>query len=124
MKGDRILIDTNIAVYIFRGHAKLARELKGQRPYVSSISRVELLTWREADDAKVLMLETFLDGCELVRVNRQIEDIAIQLIRRYKLRLSDGLIAATAMAEDLVLVSGDSAFLRVKEGLKLAHYRP
>jgi predicted nucleic acid-binding protein len=90
--------------------------------YVSSITRVELLAWDEVDAEDELWLQAFLERCELIRVNKGIEDAGAALIRQYGLQLPDALIAATAITEGLWFMSADMGFKRVKKGLKLIHY--
>jgi predicted nucleic acid-binding protein len=43
MNGSKILIDTNIALYLFNGDQDLAEELQGRETYVSFVNELELL---------------------------------------------------------------------------------
>ena len=122
MSATRILLDTNIAIYLFRGHEKLVRELDYNDLSISSITRVELLAWKEIDDVQKLWMENFMERCELIRVNKGIEDIGIGIIREYGLGIADALVAATAMFEGIALMTADKDFKRIDRGLKLLFY--
>lgn len=87
--------------------------------HMSSITRMELLAWRELDESGRSALTDFIGRFELIRPEGAIEEIAIGLLREYRLDIPDALIAAKAISEDMFLMSEDKAFRRIKKGLKL-----
>ncbi len=110
-----MLIDTNIALYLFGGDARIAEILDGQVVYVSFITELELLGYPNitADEEKVIM--DFLDNCVVMDPNSQIKEASVKFRRRYGLKLPDCIIAATAYYLGIPLISADKDFMRMKE---------
>ncbi len=60
MNGSKILIDTNIALYLFNGDEDLAAELQDKEAYVSFINELELLGYKGIKPHEVNWMELFL----------------------------------------------------------------
>ena len=56
-----------------------------------------------------------LNSCFIIEINLQIKKIAIDLKQKYKLKLPDAIIAATAIHYDLPFISSDADFKSIKE---------
>ena len=112
--GIDFLVDTNILIYAMEGHPMIAGILRCS-PGISIISEIELLgkkgiTRQEANDIRNL-----LNGFEIVELNDVIKDITISLKQKYSIKSFDAIIAATAKALDLQLVTADRGFKKVEE---------
>jgi len=72
--------------------------------------------------------ERFLQRFRIVRVDAAISDIAVDLLRRYRLShgllIPDALIAATALALEMDLLTKNQRDFRFVEGLTLLPYPP
>ncbi len=110
-----ILIDTNIALYLFGGDARIADLLEGQVIYVSFITELELLGYPDLSSDEESLILDFLDDCIVVDINKQIKDITIKFKRKYAIKLPDAIIAATAQYLGTPLLSADKDFLSIKE---------
>jgi predicted nucleic acid-binding protein len=121
MIGNKILIDTNIAINLFKGDENLGRMLQNVEAYVSFIVELELksygkLTLREQD-----WIQLFLDECIIVDINQGIKELATKIRRTHFLKLPDAIIAATAIFLNVPLISNDDHFEKVTD-LKFIYY--
>ena len=123
MNGNKILIDTNIALYLFNGDQDLAAELQDTEAYVSFINELELLGYRGITEQEESWMELFLEECSIMDFNKGIKDITIDLRRKYKLKLPDAIIAATAIFLGIPLISADSHFDKITD-LVFIKYQP
>jgi hypothetical protein len=123
MNGTKVLIDTNIALYLFRGDQNLGSTLQGIETYVSFVNELELLGFKGITQQEVSWIELFLDECSVVDINKGIKDITIDLRRQYSLKLPDAIVAATAIFLGIPLISADRQFDQVTE-LTFVFYQP
>lgn len=123
MSGSKILIDTNIALYLFKGDKELGLILHGAEAYVSFINELELLGYQGITPLEQSWVEMFLEECAIVDINIGIKEITKQLRRRYKLKLPDAIIAATAIFLGIPLLSADKHFEGIDD-LTFVRYEP
>lgn len=71
----------------------------------SPIVRIELLSFSSLSEDEEQSLEDLLSQFSSVPLSQEIEDQTIQLKRRYKIKLPDAIIAATALNQDAFLVT-------------------
>ena len=128
------LLDTNIVSYILRRNATVSRKLRnanrsGQEVFISCITYYEVKKGLLYVNATRQIAEfnqfyrkyeiLFLDDIEIIE---KACEIHVDLQRRgLKIQEQDILIAATAIARGLILVSNDSDLLLV-EGLSLENW--
>ena len=123
MNGNKILIDTNIALYLFNGDQDLAAELQDKEAYVSFNNELELLGYKGITKQEESWMELFLDECSVMDFNEGIKNITIDLRRKYKLKLPDAIIAATAIFLGIPMISADSHFDKITD-LVFVKYQP
>jgi predicted nucleic acid-binding protein len=123
MNGNKLLIDTNIALYLFNGDEELGAILQGAEAYVSFINELELLGYKGITTQEQLWMELFLEECAIIEVNNGIKEITKQLRRRHKLKLPDAIIAAIAIFLGIPLLSADKHFEKI-EDLTFVRYEP
>lgn len=91
---------------------------------VSFITKIELLVWNPPIPSDIIIREEFLDSSEIYYINDDIINLAIQLRKETNIKLPDAVIAATAMVNNLILISfNDNDFLKV-EPLGLKYLNP
>ncbi len=61
------------------------------------------------------VITQMLSYCNIVDLNSQIKQLAIGLKQKYHIKLPDALIAATAMQQNLTLVTADKGFRKISE---------
>lgn len=115
MSGNKILIDTNIALYLFKGDQELANALQDSEAYVSFINELELLGHKEITSEELNWIELFLEECSIMEFNQGIKGITISLRQTYSLKLPDAIIAATAIFLGIPLISADKHFDKINE---------
>lgn len=107
-----ILIDANIALYLFTGDSKVANILDSQTLHVSFITELELLGYPGIENDEKNIIYDFLESCVIIDINKHIKDKAIYFLRKYGLKIPDSIIAATAFYLGIPLISADKDFLK------------
>ena len=110
-----ILIDTNIALYLFNGESRIAKLLEGQLVYVSFITELELLGYRHITPDEEQLIRDFLSECVIIDITKDIKESSIKFRKTYGLKLPDAIIAGTAHYLGIPLFSADKDFLVIKE---------
>ena len=118
------LYDTNIFIDFFSGTSRIddifnVEFINQNDIIISQINKIELLSHPNITLSDEKKFEIFLNSFRIININTQIEKLTIQLRRKYKLKLPDAIIAATAINENAEIVTRDlKDFSKVKE-LKL-----
>ena len=115
MNGEKILLDTNIALYLLGGDATLATILNQKEVFLSIISEMELLAYPTISDVEIQSVKSFIADANILELTQSIKEIAISIKRQYKLKLPDAIIAASAIQANLPLISADTIFRRIPE---------
>ncbi|KIC91945.1 PIN domain-containing protein [Flavihumibacter sp. ZG627] len=122
MSGKEILVDTNIFLYLLKGNDTLEEMLHGKNIYVSFITELELIGFKNITLKEQKQIEVMLGECVLLSLNGNIKEKYVEVRRKYHLKLADAIIAATAIASNIPLITSDKQFTTVKE-LKLVTYQ-
>ena len=115
MSGNEILVDTNVIIYLLQGDDTLAGILTGKQLYVSFITELELFGLNNRTKEYERLVESFLSDCFIVPMNNNILLHYKALRKAYKLKLADTLIAATAMAMNVPLITADKQFTEIRQ---------
>ncbi|MDO3644463.1 type II toxin-antitoxin system VapC family toxin [Mucilaginibacter sp. L3T2-6] len=110
MNGDRIVADTSLIINLFNGVEEVRELITGRNLFVSIISEIEVLSHSKLTPADSRLLKDFLSKCYIVDIEPSIKDITIQIRVKYKTKLPDAVIAATAIYFDLPLFTMDTGF--------------
>lgn len=101
-----MLLDSNIIIYAAKPeHADLRQFIATHAPAVSIISYVEVLGYHRLSDQERRHFETFFDASMMLVISNSVAEEAVRLRQRKKMTLGDALIAGTAMAHGLTLVT-------------------
>lgn len=123
MNGTKVLIDTNIALYLFKGDKNIEFSLQDSEAYVSFINQLELLGHKNISAKELEWMELFLEECNIIEFNEGIRKITIDLRRKYSIKLPDAIIAATAIFLNIPIISADKHFEKIPE-LTFVLYQP
>lgn len=115
MSGDKIFIDTNIAIYLLNGDSSLAEILHGRRIHISFITQLELLGFKNLSTKHISTIKLMLDNFVIIDINNHIKELIIDFRRKYTIKLPDCIIAATAMYYDLPIITSDKNFKKLEE---------
>ncbi len=121
MNGSRLVLDTDIVLYLLSGDKTLADFLQDKQGYVSVITELELIGYPDITIRESQRIKNFLDDCTLVEINDEIKSIYVHLRKQYRLKLGDATAAATAIYLDLPFMTADRDFSKVAE-LQLTLY--
>lgn len=114
MDGTKYVLDTNAILYLLDGK-KCMDPYKNEDLYVSVITKMELLSFPDITDFESQRLEGFLGECTMVPIEENIEKFSIEIRRKYRTKLPDTIVAATAIALNYPLVTADKGFRKIEE---------
>ena len=104
--GQKYLLDTNV-VLDFMGR-KLPESAKvflskiiDDQINISAINKMELLGFQHTEQNLI----AFVNFSEVYHIDDEIIDKTIDLRKKYKIKLPDAIIAATAIVNDFILIS-------------------
>ena len=114
MNGISYLADTNAFIYLLNG-SPLLEELASDGWSFSYITEIELLSKNNITTTQELIVQNMLDTCLRVYHSQNITERAIKIKRKYKLKLPDAIIAASALSIGLPLITADKEFKKIEE---------
>ncbi len=123
MEQPQYLIDTN-AVIDYLGKKLLAAGMDYMNsiidagPNVSVITKIEVLGFNTLDE-HYSILTSFMDDATVLDLSDNIVNLSIDIRKKYKTKLPDAIIAATALVYDLTLISRNKADFKNIEGLQI-----
>jgi predicted nucleic acid-binding protein len=120
---NNLLLDTNIVLYLLNGDETLIPLLEEKNLFVSFITELELLSYRELTEKDFEMISQFLNECTVIDIAPQIKTITIQLRQQYNLKLPDSIILATSIWLNIPVISSDQDFTKVSEA-EIISYDP
>ena len=121
MSGSKFLLDTNAILYILGGDEALSTLLYNERLYISVITEMELLSYKNITAREKQQIKNFLSDFEIINITDAVKDRAIEIKKNSHLKLPDSIIAATAIVLDISLVTSDKQFKTVTD-LNLLYY--
>jgi predicted nucleic acid-binding protein len=115
-----MLVDSNILIYAAQpGHDQLRQFIADQAPAVSAVSYVEVLGYHQLDDEEQQYLEEFFRLAQVWPLSQAVLDQAVALRQQRKMSLGDALVAGTALAHGLTLVTRNVEDFQWIQGLSL-----
>ena len=123
MSGNNLLVDTNIIIYTLGGRGELAERTKGCTLFLSVISEIEAFCYKGLTEKGKQMVKAYVSRCTIIGIEDRVKFEAIRLRSDHKLKLPDAIIAAMAVAFDLILLTADRTFERVKNELALEQFQ-
>ena len=113
MNGNKILADTNIVLYLLSG--RKIDYLFNKQIVVSFITELELLSYPSLTPAEEQTIINFLQKVKIIDIDAKIKQKTIELGRKYKFKLPDAIICATALAYNLPLITNDRQLQKMEE---------
>ena len=105
-----LVLDTNVVIYELEG--RLTQPLPAGPYAVSVITEMELLSYPDLDVSDEQAIRRFLTGVAIVDLTPNIQAVAIQLRRLYRVKLPDAIVAATAVSLGVDLLTSDQRLAR------------
>ncbi len=112
MNGISYLLDTNIIIAMYQKSAEVialmqAKQINISQCAFSGITRMELLSFPGITENEEQAIESLLDRMTHLSVSPIIEDLTIQFRRQHQTKLPDAIIASTAKAHAIELLTLD-----------------
>ncbi|MCP5052707.1 MAG: type II toxin-antitoxin system VapC family toxin [bacterium] len=93
----RVLVDSNIIIYLSKGLLKIEDILEGYDDfYISIITYMEVLGFQFSDEKEVGIIKKLLNYFKMVNINTEIAENVISFKQKKKIKLPDAIILATA----------------------------
>ena len=114
MNGIDYIADTNALIYLLAGDDCMIPYLKSKIG-VSIISVMEILSFPEITENEEKTIRGLLEQCEILQIDDETKEKAIQIRKTFKIKLPDAIIAATAIVQSLPLITADAGLNKVKD---------
>lgn len=126
---DPVVVDTDILIDVGRGVEKAVAYIRYIESYstlmISAVTQMELIIGCR-NNIELRAVEQFLSRFQTIALNTRTSDLAVDLLRRYRLShgllIADTLIAATAMSAGEQFVTKNQRDYKFIEGLRLLTY--
>ena len=115
MSGNKLLLDTNIVLYVLSGDTTLAGFLVDKELFISVITELELLSYHLLSSKESVAVKEFVNEMNVIPISENVKHLTIQIRRSTKMRLPDSIIAASAMDQNISLITADKQFSKLKE---------
>ena len=104
------LLDTNFIINYFKGifegdARQFTDAIINDITYISVITRIELLGWKSIVAKDEKLIKEFISDCIVFSLDESIIVRTISLRKNIKIKLPDAIIAATALAHNLQLLT-------------------
>jgi predicted nucleic acid-binding protein len=113
--GSRLLVDTNLLIFLLDGNHLATEMLQDKVLYYSFITEIELLGLFDITLPQKKFIEKFLSNLIKIGYSDKIEKTTIALKQKKKIKVPDAIIAATALVYDLPLITADKGFKSINE---------
>jgi len=116
--GQKYLTDTNVVIDYFAQLLPInaINLIHTQPSQLSVVTRIELLSWQNLTPTETVFFTDFIQSCIVFELDETVVVKTIEVRKKYKLKLGDAVIAATALLYNLTLLSRNvSDFKRVPE---------
>ena len=109
------LVDTNIYIHLFNGNINAENALKGRVLYFSYITEIELLGFTGISPEAIQIVKDTLACNVKIDHTETITQKAIWLKQQQKMKTPDAIIVATAILNNLPLLTADKALANIPD---------
>ena len=111
----RILIDTNIFIYLTKGDEGVIEFIQDKNISISFITELELLSFKNIKADEELIIENILSQFNIFNFDENLKRQIIFLRKKYNLKLPDTIILATAIYYDIPFLTSDKKLNNIEE---------
>ena len=122
MNGIDYVLDTNAIIYLLDGNTCMKPFILNNLAF-SVISEMEMLSFSGITQEEEKKIKLFLEECTELGLSENIKLRAIEIRRKYRTKLPDAIVAATAIENNIPLITADKGFRQITE-LKLMLITP
>ena len=88
MSGSKLFLDTNIILYLLNGDKTLAELLHEKQLFISVITELELLAFKNISNEEENVIKDFIKQCKVININDNIKNLTINLRRTYNTKIT------------------------------------
>ena len=112
-----VILDSNIIIYLSKGIIDIADLMRSEevKIWISIISYMEVLSFNFLSSEEEKFVRDLLQEFFIIEINREIAEKTIQIRRKYKIRLPDAIICASASVTNAILITADTQLGKVRE---------
>jgi len=115
-----MLLDSNAVIYAIKPDFKELRELIIEHnPSISAITYLEVLGYHQLTTEDQLDFNEFFQVTPIIPISQSIIEKAINLRQNRKMSLGDSIIGATALLNDMVLITANVKDFQWNNNIKL-----
>lgn len=110
----KYLLDTCFILELFKSNHQVLEIMQNVSPedcFVSVINRIELLGYHGITSHDEQMLNDFLGELGFLALSVEVENMAISVRKRHKIKLADSIVLATALVHHLELLTLDTGLM-------------
>lgn len=122
MSGSNLLVDTNIIILTLGGNERLAEYVEGRKLFLSVITEIEALSYPGLTSAGRNIVDRYVDRCTVLGLSEIVKKNTIEIRTKYKVKIPDAIIAATASTFGLTLLTADKGFVKLGELVEVDLY--
>ena len=108
------LADSNTLLYILRSEPCIQAYLD-KLFGISIISEIELLCYKNIQPKEEATIKSLINDCEFFGLDNAVKEETIRIRKKYGVKLPDAIIAATAIVNNLNLLTADKGFKKIAE---------
>ncbi|MFY8037022.1 MAG: type II toxin-antitoxin system VapC family toxin [Cyclobacteriaceae bacterium] len=123
MNGRNVLVDTNILIYLLKGDQTAAELLSGKDLFISFVSQIELSSGKSLSNKQLESIEILIDSTIVLESSPSINNKASELRRNFNIKLPDAIIIATALVNNLPLITADAEMIKIGQA-RIIKYLP
>ena len=105
MIGKRALFDSNTIIYLSKKEIPYSYIDQFDEHNISVITYMEILGHRFGDKGEEKFIQELLELFNMLYIDREIADKVIEIRKKERIKLPDAIIAATAISNELFLVT-------------------
>ena len=122
---EQYLIDTNVVSDYFTASfsvigLKFMDSVFDSVPNISVITQIELLSW-QTDSFSELKIKEFIADSVIIDINPEVVNLCVNIRRGKNIKSPDAIIAATALAYELTLITNNEKDFSHIKGLKIVN---
>jgi predicted nucleic acid-binding protein len=118
MNGIKIICDTNTLIHLLNNNVEVVNFLMEKQVFISVITELELYGKQNIAPNEISIIDMLIESCFVIDLLQPVKQIVKQINQKYKVKLPDAIIAASAIYMDIPLVTFDTDFDKIGE-LKL-----
>ena len=118
------ILDTNIVIHLLNNSLSTSArafliQVIDSEPNISIVTKMETLGFNFNNEKAQISAQSFIAECNIIGISDEVVDATIGLRKIKKIKLPDAIIAATAIVQNLQLITQNTVDFKNIDGLKV-----